>query len=144
MSAAAGKPAPGEPPRRTEQKKMSSPRSFGLLFALVFALVGVWPWIHGSPPRLWSLVIAAAFLAVALAQPSVLAPLNRLWHGCGLLLGRIMTPVIMTILFVIAVIPTGLALRAMGRDPLRLKRDPQAESYWIKRETPPRPMRDQF
>ena len=124
--------------------QMGSPRGLGLLFAFVFALVGVWPMLFGGEPRLWSLGVAAAFLAVALIAPMVLQPFNRLWHRFGLLLAWIMTPVIMTVVYLIAVVPTGLLLRLFGRDAMRRRREPKAKSYWIERKHPIGSMRDQF
>jgi hypothetical protein len=86
-------------------------------------------------------VVAALFLAIALLYPSLLHPLNRLWFAFGLLLGRVMTPVVMGLLFVLAVVPTALVMRLRGRDLLRLKIDRESKSYWIMRE-PPGPPRD--
>lgn len=123
-----------------------SPRSFGLVFAGVFAFVGLWPVVHGGTPRFWALLVALAFAAVAAARPALLSGLNILWFRFGLVLQRIVTPVIMAALFFIGVVPTALAVRLSGKDPLRLKRDPTASTYWIKRpkDDPPSSMRNQF
>ncbi len=97
--------------------------------------------------RSFGLVIAGAFLIAALLRPALLNPLNRIWLKFGLLLHRIVNPVIMALLFYGTVLPTGLVLRAMGRDLLRLKREPDAASYWIVRAPPgpsPETMKDQF
>jgi hypothetical protein len=134
---------------RGHDVKMGSERSFGVVFAVVFALIGVWPAVTlGWRPRFdpdllrwWSLAVAAAFLAVALAYPPLLRPLNRLWFRFGLLLSRVMTPIIMGLLFVLTVVPTAIVMRLRGHDLLRLKLDRQAKSYWIMRE-PPGPARD--
>lgn len=132
---------------REEAVEGSSDRAFGIVFTVVFAVIGAWPLPWGNPPRIWALVLAAAFLAVALAAPALLAPLNRLWLRLGLLLHKIITPLVMGLIFFLAVTPTGLILRAMGKDPLRLRRDAAANSYWIHR-TPPGPppgsIRNQF
>jgi predicted membrane metal-binding protein len=134
---------------------MGSERSFGLVFAAVFGLIGVWPAVHlGWSPqfepglvRIWSLAIAGLFLAAGLLTPALLAPLNRLWFMFGMLLSRVMTPLVMGVVFVLTVIPTALVMRLRGRDLLRLKIDRQAKSYWILRE-PPGPagdtMRNQY
>ena len=112
-------------------------------FALLTALNGwhagrIWP---------WTAALAAAFLVAALLRPALLNPLNHLWLKFGLLLHKIVNPVIMALLFYGTVLPTGLIARAMGKDLLRLKREPDAASYWIVR-TPPGPapdtMKDQF
>ena len=126
---------------REEEVKGSSERAFGFVFAAVFAIIGLWPLVHGESIRLWSLGVAAAFLIVALAAPKILAPLNRLWMKFGLLLHAIVNPVVMAFLFFSTVTPIALFLRWRGKDPLRLKLDPAARSYWIDR-TPPGPPPD--
>ena len=132
---------------REEKIVAGSDRSFGLVMAGAFAVVTalnawhagrVWPWTAG---------LAVIFLAAALARPALLNPLNRIWLKFGLLLHKIVNPVIMALLFYGTVLPTGLVLRAMGRDLLRLKREPDAASYWIVRAPPgpaPDTMKDQF
>jgi hypothetical protein len=113
-----------------------SDRSFGIVFACVFALIGLWPMLHGSAPRLWALAVAAACLAAGLLRPQFLSPLNRLWFRFGLLLHHVVNPVLMLLIYYGAVVPTGLVLRALGKDVLRLKLDRTAASYWIIREPP--------
>ena len=132
---------------RAPPVKTSSDRSFGLVFAAVFAIVGLIPLVRAQPARAWALGIAVAFVVVALVRPALLAPANRLWTRLGALLHRIVNPVVTGLLFYLAVTPTGLIIRAMGRDPLRLRRDPAAESYWIRRDPPgppPESMPQQF
>jgi hypothetical protein len=124
-----------------------SDRSVGLVFAAVFAIIGALPLLAGRGPRWWSLGIALAFLALALLLPTVLAPLNRAWMRFGLLLHRVVNPVVMGLLFVLGVIPFGLGARLMGKDLLRLKLDKSAKSYWIVRQPPgppPETMRNQY
>ncbi len=117
------------------------------MFACVFTLIGIVPWLLGHGLRSWALIVAVIFLAAAYLAPRLLTPLNRLWFRFGLLLHHIVNPVIMALIFYGAVLPTGLAVRAFGKDLLRLRRDPQAESYWIEREPPgpaPESMTRQF
>ena len=124
-----------------------SDRSFGVVFAVVFFIIGIWPALWGHLPRWWALAVAAAFLAVALLVPRVLAPLNRIWFRLGLLLHHVVNPIIMGVVYYLAVVPMGLLLKARGKDLLRLKRDPNAESYWIVRDPPgpaPGSMKQQF
>jgi hypothetical protein len=124
-----------------------SDRSFGLVFAAFFAVVGLLPVMHGAPVRWWALAIAGAFAAAALVVPRLLHPLNRVWFALGLLLHHVVNPVVMAIMFYGAILPMALLLRALGKDILRLKREPQAASYWIAREPPapaPGSMRKQF
>lgn len=132
---------------REETVRGSSDRSFGLVFTAVFAVIGLWPLLGGGGIRIWSLAIALAFLATASLRPMLLVPLNRLWTEFGLLLHHVVNPIIMALLFYLVVTPTGLVMRALGKDLLRLRFDRQAKSYWIERQPPgptPEAMRDQF
>ena len=125
----------------------SSERSFGIVFTVVFTFIGVWPMRLGARPRLWALALAATFLAAAMLRPRLLLPLNALWFRVGLILQHIVNPVIMAIIYYGAVVPTGLVLKALGKDSLRLHRDRSAASYWIVRKPPgpaPGSMRKQF
>ncbi|MGE0151108.1 MAG: SxtJ family membrane protein [Reyranellaceae bacterium] len=132
---------------RSERVKSSSDRVFGLVFFVFFAVITLWPVLFGNPVRWWTAPFAGIFLALALLAPRVLAPLNRLWTGFGLLLHRVVNPLVMGLLFFVAITPMGLAVRLLGKDLLRLKRDPAAASYWIERNPPGPPadsMRRQF
>jgi hypothetical protein len=124
-----------------------SNRSFGFVFAGVFALVGLAPVLVGNTARAGALVGAALFLLVALLAPSLLGPLNRLWTRLGIALHRFTSSVALWILLYVVLAPIGLLLRVSGKDILRLRQDPHAESYWIRRD-PPGPaaetMRNQF
>ncbi|WP_254431060.1 SxtJ family membrane protein [Magnetospirillum sp. LM-5] len=127
--------------------KIGSERSFGLVFAVLFAIIALWPLKDGGDIRLWALGAAAAFLVAALAAPQLLKPLNFLWFKFGMLLHHIVTPLVMGLLFFLTVTPVGLLMRATGKDPMRLKRDPAAASYWIERAPPgpaPETMKNQF
>jgi len=132
---------------RDEHIEGSTDRTFGIVFAVVFALIGLWPLINGDDVRLWSLGVGAVFLLVAFVRSSLLAPLNRLWTKFGLLLHRVTNPLIMGIVFYLAVTPTALVLRLAGKDPLRRRIDRSAKTYWIDREPPgpaPETMKHQF
>jgi saxitoxin biosynthesis operon SxtJ-like protein len=115
---------------------VGSNRTFGLVFAAVFGIVALWPLVSGGMPRPWAAVLAVAFLAVALVAPRLLSPLNRAWFHVGLTLHRVVNPIVMAIIYYGTVVPVGLILRARGKDMLRLKRDPNARSYWIERDPP--------
>jgi len=123
--------------QRQEKIKGSSDRSFGLVIAVVFALAGFLPLLR-SPhqPRWWAAFIAIAFALVALLWPQRLAALNRLWLKFGLLLHAIVSPVILALIFYVAVVPVGLLKRVFGNDSLRLKADRTANTYWITRDPP--------
>ena len=115
-----------------------SDRSFGVVVTVVLTVVGVVPLLNGEPLRWWSLAVAGVMLVVTLVRAELLAPFNRVWFRFGLFLHRVVNPVIMAVIYFAVVTPTGLIMRAVGKDPLRLRRDPNAESYWIHR-TPPGP-----
>jgi hypothetical protein len=125
----------------------SSDRTFGLVFAIFFVFVGLAPlWKH-HPLRSWALVLAGLFLAAAILRPVWLRPLNQAWIKLGLLLGRVVNPIIMGLLFFIVIAPTALVFRLLGKDPLRLSLDGAARSYWIERRPPgpsPESMSHQF
>jgi len=118
--------------------RQSSDRTFGLVFATLFFVVAALPLLRDAPWRTWSLIVALVLLGISLFAPRLLAPLNLIWTRFGLLLNRIVSPVVLGVLFYGVVMPTGLLMRLFGKDPLRLKFNPQARSYWIER-TPPGP-----
>jgi hypothetical protein len=122
--------------RREGEVKRGSDRSFGIVFAVVFVLIGLLPLRHGAPIRWWALALALAFGLAALLSPHLLAPLNKLWARVGDLLHRVTTPLIMGILFYVALTPCAAIMRIAGKDPLRLKRRAGAASYWIERRPP--------
>ena len=132
---------------REDGVKAGSDRAFGLVFAAVFALIGLWPLAATGGVRTWALIVAALFLAAAFFAPGALKPLNRVWFLFGKLLHKIINPLVMALLFFTTVTPIALLMRLAGKDPLRLKFDRAARSYWIER-TPPGPapdsMRRQF
>ena len=132
---------------RTEHVKAGSDRGFGLVFAGFFALVSALSWWRGHAAWHWTLPLAAVFLVIAYTYPKVLAPLNILWMKFGLLLHKIVTPVILGLLFFVTITPIGLLARACGKDFLRLRLDRGAKSYWIERAPPgppPQSMKNQF
>jgi hypothetical protein len=121
----------------SESVKAGSERSFGLLFALVFAVPGGWSFFfENATVGLILLGLSALFLVVALTAARILRPLNILWFTFGRLLHKIVSPLIMVTLFFVAVTPISLIMRLSGKDPLRLKMEPEAESYWLDRDPP--------
>lgn len=113
-----------------------STRSFGIVFAVVFGLIGLYPLLGGAPLRLWALVIGGGFLFFAFFFSEVLQPLNRLWFRLGMILAKIVNPIVMFIIYVVAIVPFGLAARLFGKDLLSLKFQPAQRSYWVRREPP--------
>ena len=125
----------------------SSDRVFGLVFAALFLLIGSGPLRHEHPPRWWAYGLAAVFALAALLRPALLSGLNRLWIKFGILIGKVVSPIALGILFYGVLTPVAAVIRLSGRDPLRLKLDPNASSYWIMRKPPgPQPdsMTNQF
>lgn len=118
--------------------EVGSARSFGVVFAVFFLLVGLYPLIGDASPRYWAIGIGVTFFAIALIAPQVLQPLNLLWFKIGLLLGRIVNPLVMFLIYVLSVVPVGLIMRALGKDLLNIRLDDSASTYWIVR-TPPGP-----
>lgn len=115
----------------------SSDRSFGMVFATVFALIGAWPMLHLATPRWWAFGVAAAFAVLALMWPQSLHLLNRAWLMLGRLLHRAMSPLVMGAVFFLCVTPTAWIMRLRGKDVLSLARRPDLSSYWIAREPAP-------
>lgn len=132
---------------RSHSAETGSDRAFGVVFAVFFAAIGFFPLVKGDLPYWWALVFAGVFLVVVAAAPAVLAPLNRLWMRFGGLLHRIMTPVILGVVFFTTVIPIGMLLRLLGKDVISLQFEPERESYWVDREPgepEPETMKNQF
>lgn len=131
---------------RDEATSPGSDRTFGLVMAAALALVGAVNFHHSGRLWPWELALAVLFLAAAMLKASFLNPLNRLWMKLGLLLHRIVNPIVMGLLFYGTIWPTGIVMRMRGRDLLRLKREPSSDTYWIARAPGPQPetMRDQF
>lgn len=139
--------ATSEPVVAHRKVTAGSDRSFGLVFSGFFVLVALLPLVHGGVLRWWALGVAAAFATVAFVAPRLLRPLNKVWFAFGMLLHHVVNPLVMAVLFYGAVVPTGLLARAFGKDFLRLKREPDAASYWIPRDQPapaPKSMSKQF
>ena len=128
----------------SEKIKISSNRSFGLLFFVVFLIISLWPLTHEGSIRIWSVIISAVFLILGLLNSKLLAPLNLFWFKLGMILGAIISPIVMGIVFFIVVTPTGFILRIMGKDLLNKKYDKEKETYWIKRNIPIGTMKRQF
>ncbi len=123
--------------------KISSNRSFGIVFFVVFFLIALYPLIHNEEIRIWSLIISLIFLILGLINSRILNPLNKLWFKFGILLGKIVSPIIMGIIFFLVVTPTGFIMRILGKDVLNLKFN-ENKSYWIEKTGPKSKMKNQF
>ena len=123
--------------------KISSNRSFGIVFFVVFLLIALYPLTYGGEIRIWSLIISILFLILGLLNSKILAPLNKIWFKFGILLGRIVSPLIMGIIFFLVVTPIGFTMRLLGKDVLNLKYN-KNKSYWIEKNGPKSKMKNQF
>ena len=136
------KPAFHENLSQRDDINVGSERSFGIVFTVVFVVIALLPLLTKADQegiiRVWALMVAAFFAITALTMPRLLAPLNKLWFRFGLVLHKIVNPLIMGLLFFVTVTPIALLMRALGKTPLQLGFDKNADSYWISR-TPPGP-----
>ena len=124
--------------------KISSNRSFGLVFFAVFLIVSLWPLTSEGSVRIWSAIISLVFLILGLMNSKLLTPFNQLWFKFGMILGAIVAPIVMGIVFFLVVTPIGLTLSIMGKDLLNKRYDKKKETYWIKRDTSIGAMKRQF
>ena len=102
--------------------KLPSNKSFGIVFTAFFLIISFWPLLSGSEIRIWSLIIAVIFFILGLINSKILTPLNRLWFKFGLMLGKIVSPIVLGIVFFLVVTPTGIIMRLIGKDSLNLKK----------------------
>ena len=125
------------------KNKKKSNKSFGILFFIVFLVIGFWPNIHGEEIRIWSISLSLLFLILGLLNSKILTPLYYAWIKLGLFLGKFISPVVMVIIFYLIISPVGIALRLIGKDPL-MKKYSKKSSYWIQREKKMNSMKMQF
>ena len=123
--------------------KISSNRSFGIVFFVVFLIIATYPLINGDELRLWSLIISIVFLFLGLVNSKILNPLNKLWFKFGIFLGKIISPLVMGIIFFLVVTPIGLLMRLLNKDLLNLRFNNNG-SYWIEKTEPKSKMKNQF
>ena len=123
--------------------KIGSNKSFGIVFFIVFLLIAIYPLINNGELRIWSLVVSIIFLILGLINSKVLTPLNKLWFKFGLLLGKVVSPLIMGIIFFFVVTPTAFIMRIIGKDLLNLKFN-NKKTYWIEKTGPKSKMKNQF
>jgi len=123
--------------------KIGSNKSFGIVFFIVFLLISIYPLINNENVRIWSLVISLIFLVLGILNSNILSPLNKLWFKFGIFLGKIISPIIMGIIFFLVVTPIGLIMRLIGKDVLNLKYSDN-KSYWIEKTGPKSKMKNQF
>jgi hypothetical protein len=124
-------------------EKKNSNRSFGILFFVVFLIISLWPLLKGNDLRNWSLIISILFLILGLLKSKFLTPLRRIWIKFGELLGKIISPIVLAIVFFTVVTPIGLFMKVLRKDLLNIKFT-NDKSYWIKRDKDIGPMKNQF
>ena len=123
--------------------KKNSNKSFGVLFFIVFLLIALWPLFKGDSLRIWSLLIAVIFLVLGLLNSKILNPFKRIWIKFGEILGKVIAPIVLSIVYFIVITPIGLLLRIFGKDLLGIK-FLKKKSYWIKRDKDLGSMKNQF
>ena len=126
-----------------DEVKISSNRSFGIVFFVVFLLIAFYPLIYNGDIKIWSLVLSLIFLILGLVNSKILTPLNKVWYHFGIFLGKIISPFIMGIIFFLVVTPIALLMRLLGKDVLNLKFNTN-KSYWIEKKGPKSKMKNQF
>tara|TARA_B100001540_G_scaffold138699_1_gene123322 strand:+ start:259 stop:636 length:378 start_codon:yes stop_codon:yes gene_type:complete len=124
-------------------EKISSNRSFGILFSIVFAAIAFWPLLNLGEIRVWSVIVSSIFLLLGLINSKLLYPLNLIWVKFGELIGKIVAPLVMALIFFIILTPIGIFLRLIGKDLLNIKLN-NNKTYWIKRYKKPGSMKRQF
>ena len=129
---------------RRSKIKISSNRNFGLVFFIVFLIISLWPLTYGEPIRIWSAITSLVFLILGLMNSKLLTPLNLLWFKFGIILGVVIAPLVMGVVFFLVITPTGFIMRIMGKDLLRKKYDKKKETYWIKYDKSASTMKEQF
>ena len=112
--------------------KISSNKSFGIVFITVFLIIAIWPLLNGNDIRYWSLIISIVFLILGILNSKILTPLNKIWFKIGILLGNVISPIVMSIIFFLVVTPTSFIMKILGKDLLNLKKNTK-NSYWIKK-----------
>ena len=125
------------------KSKETSNKSFGILFFLIFLAIGIWPILSSEDPRIWSIIISLIFLVLGLLNSRILKPLKDAWIKFGEILGKIIAPIVMVVVFFIILTPTGLLLRLFGKDLLKTKPS-KGSSYWIHRSKDIGSMKKQF
>ena len=123
--------------------KLPTNRNFGIVFSILFLIVSLWPVLHDGDLRVWSLVISLLFLILGLINSTLLQPLNKIWFKFGILLGYIIAPIVMLIVFFLVITPTSLILRLLKKDILNLKKN-NNKTYWIERDEKINNMKNQF
>jgi hypothetical protein len=128
---------------RNKKNKINTNRSFGIVFFIVFMIVAIWPLLNENEVRLWALILSFIFLILGIIKSKILTPFNYAWIKFGIILGTIISPLVMGLVFFLVITPTGLIMRLLGKDVLNKKYSNNL-SYWIKRDKNIGSMKKQF
>ena len=128
----------------TQKDKLPSNRNFGLVFFVFFLIIGLWPLLGTNEIRYWSIFFSIIFFLLGITNSKLLNPLNKIWFNFGILLGKMISPLIMGIIFFLVVTPIGVIMRVFGKDILSLKYNKKNKSYWIEKNGPKSKMKNQF
>ena len=123
--------------------KIGSNKSFGIVFFIVFLIIALYPMLKEQDSRLWSLIISFIFLILGMINSSILTPLNKIWFKFGILLGNIISPIVMAIVFFGVVLPTGIVMKILKKDLIALKKN-NKNTYWIEKKSKMTSMKNQF
>jgi hypothetical protein len=121
-----------------------SEKSFGVIFSIVFLMVALYPLINSKDVHLWAIIVSIVFLLLAYVAPKILSLPNKIWFEFGILLGSIIAPIVMALVYFITILPTGIIMRLLGKDLLKQKLDKKAKSYWIEPAHKMGSMKNQF
>ena len=129
---------------KQKEIKISSNKSFGLVFFVIFIIIALWPLLNDGNIRIWSIIVSIIFLILGLLNSKILTPFNKLWMRLGALLGIIVSPIVMGIVYFGIITPIGLIMKLFGKDVLNLKLDKNKKTYWTLKKKIPSKMKDQF
>ena len=127
-----------------DEIKIGSNRGFGIVFFVVFLLIGFYPLLNQEELKLWALITSFIFLILGMMKSKILTPFNKIWFKLGIFLGKIISPIIMGLIFFLVVTPTGIFMRILGKDLLNLKFKRDKKSYWLEKTDPKSKMKNQF
>ena len=129
---------------KQKEIKISSNKSFGLVFFVIFIIIALWPLLNDGNIRIWSIIVSIIFLILGLLNSKILTPFNKLWMRLGALLGIIVSPIVMGVVYFGIITPIGLIMKLFGKDVLNLKLDKNKKTYWTLKKKITSKMKDQF
>ena len=123
--------------------RIGSNRSFGIVFFIVFFIIGLWPLLNENEVRIWAILICFVFLILGILNSKILSPLNKIWFKFGIFLGNFIAPIVMGIIFFLIVTPTGILVKLFKKDLLNLKKN-DGKTYWVEKKEQNSSLRNQF